>query len=65
MVLWEGRGGGLMRGLKIPLEDFVLKMQGGGCICRTLLYYFNYLQWPSEVNAPKNHSSLSDLNCSW
>ena len=39
------RRGGLMRGLKIPLHDFVLKMQGGlmrggggGRICGTLRY---------------------------
>ena len=37
----ERRGGGLMRGIKIPLHDFALKMQGGlmregGCICGTL-----------------------------
>ena len=25
------RGGGLMRGIKIPLHDFALKMQGGLC----------------------------------
>ena len=34
-------GGGLMHGIKIPLHDFALKMQGGltregGCICGTL-----------------------------
>ena len=37
------RAGGLMHGMKIPLQDFALKMQGelmreGGCICRTLRY---------------------------
>ena len=36
-------GGGLMCGIKIPQQDFVLKMQGGlmreeGCICVTLRY---------------------------
>ena len=36
-------GGGLLCGIKIPLQDFALKMQGslmreggGGCICGTL-----------------------------
>ena len=34
-------GGGLMRGIKIPMHDFALKMQGGlmregGHICGTL-----------------------------
>ena len=38
-----GGGGGLMRGIKIPLHDFALKMQGGlmcegGRICGTLRY---------------------------
>ena len=28
------RGGGLMRGIKIPLHDFALKMQGGGGLMR-------------------------------
>ena len=37
--------GGLMRGIKIPLQDFTLKMQGGlmregGRICRTLRYLY-------------------------
>ena len=37
-------GGGLMRGIKIPLQDFALKMQGGlmregGRICQTLRYH--------------------------
>ena len=37
------RRGGLMRGIKIPLHDFALKMQGGvmregGRICGTLRY---------------------------
>ena len=37
--------GGLMRGIKIPLYDFALKMQGGlmregGRICGTLRYSF-------------------------
>ena len=39
------RKGGLMRGIKIPLHDFALKMQGGGGlmregrrICGTLRY---------------------------
>ena len=27
---WRGGGGGLMCGIKIPQQDFVLKMQGGG-----------------------------------
>ena len=40
----RGGGGGLMRGIKIPLHDFALKMQGGlmregGRICGTLRYY--------------------------
>ena len=39
-----GGGGGLMRGIKIPQQDFALKMPGGlmregGCICGTLRYY--------------------------
>ena len=38
-----GGGGELMRGIKIPLQDFVLKMQGGlmhesGRICGTVRY---------------------------
>ena len=38
-----GGGGGLMRGIKIPLHDFALKMQGGlmregGRICGSLRY---------------------------
>ena len=34
-----GGGWGLMRGIRIPQQDFVLKRQGGGgCICRTLWY---------------------------
>ena len=40
-----GGGGGLMRGIKIPQQDFALKMQGGlmregGRNCGTLRYYF-------------------------
>ena len=30
--------GGRMRGIKIPQQDFALKMQGGGHICGTLRY---------------------------
>ena len=42
-VSTRGGGGGLMRGIKIPLHDFALKMQGGlmregGRICGTLRY---------------------------
>ena len=43
MSLLGGGMGGLMCGIKIPQQDFVLKMQGGlmreeGCICVTLRY---------------------------
>ena len=42
-----GEGGGLMRGIKIPRQNFALKMpgglmrEGGGRICRTLRYKFD------------------------
>ena len=39
-------GGGLMRGIKIPQQEFALKMQGGlmhegGHTCGTLRYMYN------------------------
>ena len=46
-----GGGGGLMCGIKIPLHDFALKMQGGlmregGRICGTLRYMIiNLSSW--------------------
>ena len=52
-------GGGLMRGIKIPQQEFALKMQGGlmrevGYICGTLryiLYTVNvYKQIPIQVH---------------
>ena len=30
-----------MRGIKIPLHDLALKMQGGGGICGALRYYLH------------------------
>ena len=48
MSLLLGMGGGLMHRIKIPRQDFVLKMQGGlcareggGCICGRLRYIEN------------------------
>ena len=42
-----------MRGIKIPQQDFALKIQGGlmregGRICGTLRYYLS-LAWPHPV----------------
>ena len=40
---WSSSGGwgrGLMRGIKIPQQNFALKMQGG-CICGTLRYMYS------------------------
>ena len=40
----ERRGGGLMRGIKIPLHDFALKMQGGLCV-RGGVFAGHYGSW--------------------
>ena len=48
-------GGGLIRGIKIPPQDFALKMQGGGAyaqggrICKTL-WYLNGKKFPDLWN---------------
>ena len=41
LLLGGGVGGGHMREIKIPQQDFALKMQGG-LICRTLRYIHRF-----------------------
>ena len=40
MCVWGGLGGGLIREIKIPQQDFALKLQGGLCVFAG--HYGNY-----------------------
>ena len=54
---------GLMCGIKVPQQDFVLKMPGGGlmreggCICRTLRYFQCEARYSEQVQGTGQLSS--------